>query len=52
MQKKNTSSNFINTYFDPSLELRVQAFNLLAFAGMAAGVINAVIALAIGLYWH
>ena len=28
-------------YFDPSLDLRVQAFNLLAFAGIAAGVVTA-----------
>jgi signal transduction histidine kinase len=36
---------FIARYFDPSLDLRVQAFHLLAFAGVAAWVITALSAL-------
>ncbi|MDR1604619.1 MAG: hypothetical protein LBS10_07505 [Gracilibacteraceae bacterium] len=42
---KDTAKRFISPYFDPSLDLRVQAFHLLAFAGMAAGVITALSAL-------
>jgi hypothetical protein len=36
-------SNFFGKYFDPNLDLRMQAFNLLAFAGMAAGIIAAAV---------
>ena len=36
MQKNNLISKFIKTYFDAGLDLRVQAFHLLAFAGIAA----------------
>jgi len=32
----------INKYFNPGLDLRVQAFNLLSFAGIAAGVVAAI----------
>ena len=39
MQKSNIISKFIRTYFDPSLDFRIQAFNLLAFTGMTAGII-------------
>jgi signal transduction histidine kinase len=42
---KNPIKRFLNTYFDPNLGLRVQAFNLLAFAGMSAGLITALTAL-------
>jgi signal transduction histidine kinase len=33
---------FIARYFDPALDLRVQAFNLLGFGGIAAGIFVAV----------
>jgi hypothetical protein len=36
---------FGDRYFDQGFDLRVQAFNLLAFAGMAAGVVAALSAL-------
>ena len=29
---------FYNSHFDPSLDLRVQVFHLLAFAGIATGI--------------
>ena len=35
--------SFFAKYFNPGLDLQVQAFNLLAFAGIAAGLIVAVI---------
>jgi signal transduction histidine kinase len=41
MENKNIITKFINTYFDPVLEPRVQAFNLLGFAGVAMGVVSA-----------
>ena len=34
---------FINTYFNQDLDLHVQSFNLLGFAGMAAGIVVAVV---------
>ncbi|MDR0434901.1 MAG: HAMP domain-containing histidine kinase, partial [Gracilibacteraceae bacterium] len=46
--KPSVGRRFLNTYFAASLDLRVQAFNLLAFAGMAAGVITALSALFTG----
>jgi signal transduction histidine kinase len=45
MKQPTKNKRFITRYFDPALDLRVQAFNLLAFAGMASGVITALSAL-------
>jgi signal transduction histidine kinase len=42
---KTLSRRFVNQYFDPSLDLRVQSFNLLGFAGVAAGLIVALVSL-------
>ena len=46
---KNMISGFMNKFFDPGLELPVQAFNLLACAGMAASVIAGLFAALTGL---
>jgi signal transduction histidine kinase len=43
--KPSIIKRFANRYFDASLDLRIQAFNLLAFAGMASGAITALSAL-------
>lgn len=43
--KLSITKRFAGRYFGASLDLRIQAFNLLAFAGMAAGVITALSAL-------
>ena len=40
---KNWFSAFKSNYFDPDFDLRVQAFNLLAHAGMAAGIAAALV---------
>ncbi|MDR3120777.1 MAG: HAMP domain-containing histidine kinase, partial [Clostridiales bacterium] len=45
MKQPTKNKRFITRYFDPALDLRIQAFNLLAFAGMASGVITALSAL-------
>ena len=42
-------SKFLNKYFDPSLELPLQAFNLLACAGMAASAIAGLESVIMGL---
>jgi hypothetical protein len=43
--KPSKVKRFFASYFDPSLDIHVQTFHLLAFAGMAAGIIVAVVAL-------
>ena len=45
---KNMISGFMNKYFDPSLELPLQAFNLLACAGMAASAVAGLEAVVMG----
>ncbi len=47
--KSRVIEKFLDTYFTPSLDLRVQAFNLLAWAGMLAGVITSLTSLATGI---
>lgn len=46
MRKRKPVFQFIHTYFDPKLDLRVQAFNLLALAGMMASIAVAAVSLA------
>ncbi|MDR1159638.1 MAG: hypothetical protein LBK69_03330, partial [Syntrophomonadaceae bacterium] len=46
---KGLFSQVKNRYFDPNLDLRVQAFNLLACGGMVAGVVAAVTSLVTGI---
>ncbi|MDR2502047.1 MAG: DUF4368 domain-containing protein [Oscillospiraceae bacterium] len=43
--KNNLTQNFLRRYFDPALDLRVQSFNLLGFAGFAAGIVVAAVSL-------
>ncbi|MCL2665349.1 MAG: HAMP domain-containing histidine kinase [Defluviitaleaceae bacterium] len=45
MKKSGFVAKFASAYFDPKLELRVQAFNLLGFAGMFSGIIFAAVSL-------
>jgi signal transduction histidine kinase len=45
---KNRLSKFTATYFDPALDLRVQAFNLICCGGMASGLLAALSALLTG----
>jgi signal transduction histidine kinase len=49
MRKNNSGSELIGKYFDPGLDLGVQAFNLLACGGMAAGLVAAVVSLVTGI---
>jgi len=48
MHKRNVLK-FLDKYFDPSLDLRVQTFHLLAFVGMAAGVAAALVSFTTGI---
>ena len=53
MQKNNIFKTFISTYFDPAYDLRVQAFNLLGFAGVVTGLASAAISIFIDEnMWH
>ena len=48
MRKSNRMANIADKYFSPSLDLRVQVFNLLGCGGIAAGVVAALSALLTG----
>ena len=48
MRKNNIVSKILTDYFDPNLDLRIQAFNLLGCAGIAAGIIAALSAILTG----
>jgi len=53
MPKNNLIFKFAKKYFDPSLDLRVQAFHLLAFAGIAVSAGSALFMAATdGGLWH
>jgi signal transduction histidine kinase len=47
MRGRNVVSKLVNTYFNQDLDLRVQLFNLLAFTGITAGIVVAVVSAAI-----
>ncbi|MDR1159000.1 MAG: HAMP domain-containing histidine kinase [Oscillospiraceae bacterium] len=49
MRKNNRTANIAGKYFDPNLDLSVQAFNLLAFGGAAAGIVAAITSLVTGI---
>lgn len=49
MLKSNILPKYANTYFEPSLDLRIQAFNLLAFAGIAAGIVASIVSFVTGI---
>lgn len=40
--KNNYLRQFLNRYFDQNYDIRIQSFNVLTFAGVAAGIITAV----------
>ena len=42
---------FLDKYFDSSIDLRVQAFNLLSFTGMAAGIFTGLFAFSAHMNW-
>jgi signal transduction histidine kinase len=45
MRRRRRNLAFLRRYFDPALDLRVQSFNLLGCAGIAAGIIVAAVSL-------